>query len=80
MEQKKREAEKEILKNQKDLVSMSSTSRNKTVGSNDIIKQINDLIAQQKLLIDFLELVNKNNSSLGFDVKNMIDLIKLNED
>lgn len=42
-----------------------------------IVDDINNEIRQKELLIDFLERVEKTMQSLGFDIKNLIELIKM---
>lgn len=51
----------------------------KVVVSNNIIKDFDDKIARQEIMIEFLEKVEKNFFSASYDVKNIIELIKLQQ-
>jgi hypothetical protein len=45
----------------------------------DILKQLNLNIAEEKLIIEFLENTQKIFASLTYDIKNIIDILKLEQ-
>jgi hypothetical protein len=49
------------------------------VGSTDEMKIINEQIQEQELLIEFLESVQKNFFSATYDIKNVIQLMQLEQ-
>jgi len=58
-------------------VKLTAPSLEKTAELTDTIKSIDSDISHQKNVIDFLERVEKTMHSIGFDIKNLIELIKM---
>lgn len=58
-------------------VKLSMMTVERTAEDSDPIKEVNRKIAEEKLLIEFLEKTEKVFSSLTFDIKNIIEIIKL---
>lgn len=49
------------------------------VGNTDEMKQINEQIQEQELLVEFLENVQKNFFTATYDIKNVIQLMQLEQ-
>lgn len=58
-------------------VKLTGPSLEKVAETHDSIKEIDDQINLQKNVIEFLEKVEKTIHSVGFDIKNLIELIKM---
>lgn len=58
-------------------VRLSSPAAEKVAANSDFIKNINSEIEENMLLIDYLERVEKIMSSIGFDIRNIIEIQKL---
>ena len=56
----------------------NKTIQNAAEGSNDI-QSINEQIAENKLIVEFLEQVQKNFFSASHDVRNIVDIMKLEQ-
>jgi hypothetical protein len=56
----------------------SKTIQNAAEGSNDI-QSINEQIASNKLIVEFLEQVQKNFFSASHDVRNIVEIMKLEQ-
>lgn len=56
----------------------SKTIQNAAEGSNDI-QSINEQIATNKLIVEFLEQVQKNFFSASHDVRNIVEIMKLEQ-
>jgi hypothetical protein len=56
----------------------SKTIQNAAEGSNDI-QSINEQIATNKLIVEFLEQVQKNFFSTSHDVRNIVEIMKLEQ-
>ena len=56
----------------------SKTTHNAAEGSNDI-QSINEQIATNKLIVEFLEQVQKNFFSASHDVRNIVEIMKLEQ-
>jgi hypothetical protein len=56
----------------------SKTIQNAAEGSNDI-QSINEQIASNKLIVEFLEQVQKNFFSTSHDVRNIVEIMKLEQ-
>ena len=60
-------------------VRLSNVAIEKTAQSTDVMKDINLKINEEKLIIEFLEKTEKTLSSLTYDIKNIVELIKLEQ-
>ena len=58
-------------------VRLTTPNAEKVAENSETIKDINKRIQEQILLIDYLEKVEKIMSSIGFDIKNIIEINKL---
>ena len=58
-------------------VRLTTPNAEKVAKNSETIKDINKRIQEQILLIDYLEKVEKIMSSIGFDIKNIIEINKL---
>jgi hypothetical protein len=58
-------------------VSLSKTARDEITQNDDEIASINACIDQVKIIVEYLEKIEKLTGSLTFDYKNVIDLQKL---
>lgn len=60
-------------------VKLSQITADNAAESHDKIKDINLKIAEEKLIIEFLEKTEKTFSALGFDLKNVVEIMKLEQ-
>lgn len=60
-------------------VKLSAVAVEKSAEDTDLIKTINLKIADEKLIIEFLEKTEKTLSSLTYDIKNIIEIMKLEQ-
>lgn len=60
-------------------VRLSNVAIEKTAQSTDVMKDINLKINEEKLIIEFLEKTEKTLSSLTYDIKNIVEIIKLEQ-
>lgn len=58
-------------------VKLTTSTLEKAAEQSDEIKRVNLEIKEQEAVIDFLERVEKTMHSIGFDIKNLIELIKM---
>jgi hypothetical protein len=58
-------------------IRLSSPAAVKVAENSDFIKNINSEIEENIILIDYLEKVEKIMSSIGFDIRNIIEIQKL---
>ena len=58
-------------------IRLSSPAAVKVAENSDFIKNINSQIEENIILIDYLEKVEKIMSSIGFDIRNIIEIQKL---
>jgi len=58
-------------------INLSPMSTRKLVENNETYKKINENIEEQKILIEFFEKIERVVNSLTYDIKNIIDLIKI---
>jgi hypothetical protein len=82
----KLEAERDELKRKivKELqfqspVKLSTPVLEKTSDTSDVIKQMDIKISEEKLIIEFLEKTEKIFSSLTYDIKNIVEIMKLEQ-
>jgi hypothetical protein len=60
-------------------IKFSMPSLEKTVDSLDTMEELNDSVREQELIIELLEKVEKNFNSMTYDIKNIIEIIKLEQ-
>jgi hypothetical protein len=60
-------------------VKLSQVTADNTAESHEKIRDINVKIAEEKLIIEFLEKTEKTFSALGFDISNVIKIIQLEQ-
>lgn len=77
LETAKRKAIQDVNSRQQPKIGLSQKTVESILDKNEIIQKINDRIEEQKLIIEYLEKVEKIFSSTTYDVKNMIDLQKM---
>jgi hypothetical protein len=70
-----REAVKEIQK--ESVVKLTTPTLEKASERHPTVVQLNQEIKTLQIVIDFLERVEKTMQSIGFDIKNLIELIKM---
>jgi hypothetical protein len=70
-----REAVKEIQK--ESAVKLTTPTLEKASERHPTVVQLNQEIKTLQIVIDFLERVEKTMQSIGFDIKNLIELIKM---
>ncbi len=58
-------------------VRLSTPAAEKVAENTELIKQINSDIVEQYLVIEYLEKVEKIMGSIGFDIRNIIEIQKL---
>lgn len=61
------------------VIKLSKDSVITAAQNNDLIKNLKLQIKEEKLIIEFLEKTEKSFSSLTYDIKNIIDIIKLEQ-
>lgn len=79
LEDKKKELLKDIQSGVKPAIGLSQASLNNIAQSHETIKQINEKLEEYKIIIEYLEKVEKILHSTSYDVKSFIDTIKINE-
>lgn len=60
-------------------VKLSTATLATTVAESDTIKNFNTQIEEEKLIIEFLEKTEKTFSSLTYDIKNIVEIMKLEQ-
>jgi hypothetical protein len=60
-------------------VKLTNVTLEQAVVHSDPIKEINDKISGEKLVIEFLEKTEKTFSSLTYDIKNIVEIMKLEQ-
>lgn len=80
------EAEKEQLRRKiaqevqyQSPVKLSAMTVEKTAEDADVIREINRKISEERLIVEFLEKTEKTFSSLTYDLKNIIEIMKLEQ-
>ena len=81
LEQEKEELIKKISNQiqHQSVVRLSAAVADKTASNSDLIKDIQQKINDEKLLIEFLEKTEKTFSSLTYDIKNIVEIMKLEQ-
>lgn len=75
----KEQLAKAIVENKKEStpVALSKVNLDKMVEAEDRIKKINDEIYENETIVEYLEKVEKIFSAYSFDIKNIIEIIKM---
>jgi hypothetical protein len=60
-------------------VKLSSMTVERTASDSDLIKSLQIRINDEKMIIEFLEKIEKIFSSLSFDIKNIVEIMKLEQ-
>jgi hypothetical protein len=58
-------------------VGINQRTSDSVIGTHPIMIKIDEQIAEQELLIDYLTKIEANFRSMGFDIKNLTEIIKL---
>lgn len=81
MKKEKEKRKKELIQQVSDNapIKFSMASLEKTVDSHDAMEELSDSIKEHELIIELLEKVEKNFNSMTFDIKNIIEIIKIEQ-
>lgn len=79
LEELKRKAIEQVHSKQKPAIGLSQASVGKMLDKNETVQKINDRIEEWKLIIEYLEKVEKIFSQSGYDIKNFIDVLKMEQ-
>lgn len=60
-------------------VVLSNSVLERKANDTDVIRELNLKIQQEKLIVEFLEKMEKVFSSLTYDVKNIVEVMKLEQ-
>lgn len=77
LENSKKEAIQQVNSRQKASIGLSQNSVEKILNNNEVVQKINDKIDEWKLIIEYLEKVEKIFSQVTYDIKNVIDMKKM---
>ena len=77
VQQKKNELIKKIKENQNIGLKLSMSSMKEIVEKSPVLTEINEQIEENELIIEYLEKVEKIFSSTTYDLKNAIELMKM---
>ena len=58
-------------------VVLTESAASKTIETNHVLSEIDDKIKELKLVIELLDETKKTLSSMTFDIKNIVEIIKL---
>ena len=81
LEQERTQLKKKIMKEvqYQSPVKLSNVTLDKSVDDSELIKKLSDKIDEEKLIIEFLEKTEKTFSSLTYDIKNIVEVMKLEQ-
>ena len=79
LEDKKKELIEALQNNARPEIGLSKASLANIVLNNDTIKEINNKIDEYKIIIEYLEKVEKIFHNASFDIKNYLETIKIDE-
>ena len=79
LEDKKKELIDTLQNQAKPEIGLSKASLSNIILNNDTVKEINNKIEEYKIIIEYLEKVEKIFHSATFDIKNFIETIKIDE-
>lgn len=81
LETEKTQLVKKVTKElqQQAIVRLSTPTVHKVVEESDTIKNIQSKINEEKIIIEFLEKTEKTFSSLTYDIKNIVEIMKLEQ-
>lgn len=77
LQQKKSELIKKVKENQEIGLKLSVSSMKELVEKSPVLNEINEQIEENELIIEYLEKVEKIFSSTSYDLKNAIELMKM---
>lgn len=77
LQQKKNELIKKVKENQEVALKFSVSSMKELVEKSPVLNEINEQIEENELIIEYLEKVEKIFSSTTYDLKNAIELMKM---
>lgn len=79
LQQKKYELIKKVKENQEVALKLSVSSMKELVEKSPVLTEINEQIDENELIIEYLEKVEKIFSSTTYDLKNAIELMKMEQ-
>ncbi len=81
LEQERTQLKKKIMKEvqYQSPVKLSNVTLDKSADDSELIKKLSDKIDEEKLIIEFLEKTEKTFSSLTYDIKNIVEVMKLEQ-
>jgi len=81
LEQERTQLKKKIMKEvqYQSPVKLSNVTLDKSADDSELIKKLSDKIDEEKLIIEFLEKTEKTFSSLTYDIKNIVEIMKLEQ-
>lgn len=79
LQQKKFELIKKVKENQEVALKLSVSSMKELVEKSPVLTEINEQIDENELIIEYLEKVEKIFSSTTYDLKNAIELMKMEQ-
>lgn len=79
LQQKKFELIKKVKENQEVALKLSVSSMKELVEKSPVLTEINEQIEENELIIEYLEKVEKIFSSTTYDLKNAIELMKMEQ-
>lgn len=79
LEDKKKELLEELQSNIRPEIGLSKASLSNIALNNSTVKEINSKIDEYKLVIEYLEKVERIFHSMSYDLKNYIETIKIDE-
>lgn len=77
LQQKKNELIKKVKENQNVALKLSVSSMKELVEKSPVLTEINNQIEENELIVEYLEKVEKIFSSTTYDLKNAIELMKM---
>ena len=79
LENRKRNYKKQAMEKMKEnsMYNVSDASLDRMINKQDSIKELNDQIKLNTLIVEFLEKSEKIFNSMTFDIKNLVEIIKL---
>lgn len=79
LEDKKKELIDTLQNKTRPEIGLSKASLSNIIFNNDTVKEINSKIEEYKIIIEYLEKVEKIFHNASFDIKNFIETIKIDE-
>lgn len=81
LEREKQQLKKKIMQEvqYQSPVKLSTVTVDKSADDSEIIRNISSQIEEEKLIIEFLEKTEKTFSSLTYDIKNIVEIMKMEQ-